>query len=311
MPTLNDVNLNRLAVFVAVVEAGSISAAARRLGLAKTMVSTHLQRLESEIDATLLLRTTRRQSLTDAGEGFYQAARRIISDVQEAIGAAGKDTAVPRGTLRIAAPIDYAATVVAPVAVALRRTYPTLRIEVIAGDQVVDMLAEGIDVAIRAGRLSDSGLQATRVGGFSEWVVAAPGFFEGGALPRTPREASAHPLVALSALSKPLAWTFAGPGGRRKQAVRFDAALWANTADAVRSAALAGGGLAVLPSYSVQQDVRDGRLLRLLPDWKLPDAGIHAVFPAARHRPRKIRVFVDALKAQLGSALGQGVEEVK
>jgi len=296
MQATGGVNLNRLAVFVAVVEAGSLSAAARRLGLAKTMVSAHIQRLEAELGASLLLRSTRRQSLTDAGEAFYEASRRIVADAQEAISAAGQETAEPRGLLRITAPNDYAASVVAPVAVALRRRHPALKVEVLAGDRVVDLLKEGIDVAIRAGRLADSSLQATRIGSFSEWLVASPALFEGGDIPSRPQDLAGLPFIALSVLRQPLNWTFTSASGRSRRTLRFEQMLAANTSHAVRSAVLAGGGLAVLPDYAVRSEVEAGRLVKLLPGWSLPESGIYAVFPASRHRPRKVRAFVEALR---------------
>ena len=235
MQATGGVNLNRLAVFVAVVEAGSLSAAARRLGLAKTMVSAHIQRLEAEVGASLLLRSTRRQSLTDAGEAFYEAARRIVLDAQEAISAAGRETAEPRGTLRVAAPNDYAASVVAPVAVQLHQRHPQLKVELLAGDRVVDMLKEGIDVAIRAGRLADSGLQATRIGSFTEWLVASPLLFEGRAMPRQPQVLARLPFVALSVLPQPLTWTLTSASGRARRTLRFEQVMSANTSHAVRS----------------------------------------------------------------------------
>lgn len=305
MQALLGINLNRLVVFVAVVESGSLSAAARQLGLAKTMVSAHLQRLESELGASLLLRTTRRQSLTDAGQGFYEASRRIVRDAHDAVEAAGQDSSQPRGTLRITAPINHAGSMVAPVAVALRERYPDLRIELLASDRVVDLLAENIDVAIRAGRLADSSLQATRVGSFREWLVASPRLFEGGALPKSPRQVANRPFVALTALAQPLVWTFTGPGGRRRETARFESALSANTTDAVKAAAMAGGGLAVLPDYAAQAAVGTGQLIRLLPQWSLPERGIYAVFAAARHRPQKIRAFVEALKLHLQQQAAQ------
>lgn len=306
MQATGGVNLNRLAVFVAVVEAGSLSAAARRLGLAKTMVSAHIQRLEAEVGASLLLRTTRRQSLTDAGEAFYEAARRIVLDAQEAISAAGRETAEPRGTLRVAAPNDYAASVVAPVAVQLHQRHPQLKVELLAGDRVVDMLKEGIDVAIRAGRLADSGLQATRIGSFTEWVVASPLLFEGRAMPRQPKELAQLPFVALSVLPQPLNWTLTSASGRARRTLRFEQVMSANTSHAVRSAVLAGGGLAVLPDYSVKAEVAAGRLVKVLPEWSLPESGIYAVFPAARHRPQKVRVFLELLRLRIGQ---QGIAD--
>ena len=306
MQATGGVNLNRLAVFVAVVEAGSLSAAARRLGLAKTMVSAHIQRLEAEVGASLLLRTTRRQSLTDAGEAFYEAARRIVLDAQEAISAAGQESAEPRGTLRVAAPNDYAASVVAPVAVQLRKRHPQLKVELLAGDRVVDMLKEGIDVAIRAGRLADSGLQATRIGSFTEWLVASPLLFEGHAIPRQPQELVNLPFVALSVLRQPLTWTLVSASGRVRRTLRFEQVMSANTSLAVRSAVLAGGGLAVLPDYSVKAEVAAGRLVKVLPEWSLPESGIYAVFPAARHRPQKVRVFLELLRLRIGQ---QGIAD--
>ena len=296
MQATGGVNLNRLAVFVAVVEAGSLSAAARRLGLAKTMVSAHIQRLEAEVGASLLLRTTRRQSLTDAGEAFYESARRIVQDAQEAISAAGRDTAEPRGTLRVTAPNDYAASVVAPVAVALRKRHPQLKVELLAGDRVMDMLKEGIDVAIRSGRLADSSLQATRIGSFTEWLVASPLLFEGRAMPRQPRDLTALPFIALSVLAQPLTWTWTSASGRSRRTLRFEQVMSANTSHAVRSAALAGGGLAVLPDYSIKAEVAAGRLVKVLPGWSLPESGIYAVFPATRHRPQKVQAFVEMLR---------------
>ena len=297
--TLANVNLNRLAVFVAVVEAGSLSAAARRLGIATTMVSAHMQRLEREVGASLLLRTTRSLRLTEAGEGFYEAARQIVADAEAAIAAAAGDTTEPRGRLRVTAPVDYAERVLAPVAVALRRQYAELQIEVLAVDRPLDLVAEQIDVAIRIGQLADSDLRATRIGRFANRVVASPALFEGRLPPTRPEELAALPFIALSVLAQPLLWRFAA-NGEVEQSVRFRAGLAVNTASAMRSAALAGGGLAMLPDYLVADDLAAGRLVELLPGWRLPEGGVHALYPAARQPPRKTRVLIEALQALAG-----------
>ena len=298
MADLSSINLNRLVVFVAVVEAGSLTAAARRLGLAKTMVSTHMQRLEVEVGASLLVRTTRSLSLTDAGAAFYEASRRIVLEAEQAIAAAGEETADPRGTLRVSAAVDYCSNVLAPMAVELVKRYPQLKIEMIAEDRRADLIAEGVDLAIRVGRLADSSHQAVQVGTFEQWLVGRPDLFAAGELPRHPEQAAAYPFIALTVLPNPLSRTFENFAGD-KRSVRFDAAILSNTALAVRRAALAGGGLAVMPDFAVAGDIAEGRLIRLLPDWTLPGGGIHCVFPQARHRPKKIRVFVDALREQL------------
>ena len=303
MADLSSINLNRLVVFVAVVEAGSLTAAARRLGLAKTMVSTHMQRLELELGASLLVRTTRRLSLTDAGAAFYEASRRILRETGEAVAAAGEETADPRGTLRVSAAVDYCSNVLAPLAVELVRRYPLLKIDMIAEDRRADLIAEGVDLAIRVGRLADSSHQAVRVGSFEQWLVGRPDLFAGGVLPDQPEQAAAYPFIALTVLPNPTSHTFENRAGE-KRTVRFEAAILSNTAVAVRRAALAGGGLSVMPDFAVAGDVAAGRLVRLLPDWAMPGGGIHCVFPQARHRPKKIRVFVDALREQLAKGAG-------
>ncbi|WP_457356209.1 LysR family transcriptional regulator [Roseateles sp. P5_D6] len=301
MNALANVNLNRLAVFVAVVETGSLSAAARRLGIATTMVSAHMQRLEREVGASLLLRTTRSLRMTEAGEGFFDAARQIVADTERAIAAAAGNTAEPRGRLRVTAPVDYAERVLAPVAVALTQRHPQLQIDVLAVDRLLDLVAEQIDVAIRIGQLADSELRATRIRSFSAYVVASPSLLEGRAAPAHPGELAALPLIALTVLPQPLQCRF-NADGEAEQAVRLQSVLSFNTASALRSAALAGGGMAMLPDYLVADDLAAGRLVRLLPGWHLPEGGIHALYPAAQQPPRKTRLLIEALRAQAGES---------
>jgi len=298
--TLSGINLNRLVAFVAVVEAGSLTAAAGRLGVAKTMVSAHMQRLEAELGVNLLVRTTRRIALTEAGEKFYEAARGIVQSAEEAVNAIGQDRAELHGTLRITAPVDYSADVVAPLAVALQRTHPGLKIELHSGDRRFDLVAEGIDVAIRLGKLADSNHQAVRIAPLASWLVAAPSLLAGVKLSR-PRDLLALPFVALSVLPEPSSWIFEGPGQRRER-VHFEPRLTANSAHTTRSAAIAGGGMAILPEYAVAADIRSGRLVHVLPKWSVPSGGVYAVFPATRYRPQKVRVLIDALRAHLQQA---------
>jgi DNA-binding transcriptional LysR family regulator len=299
MASASDVNLNRLAVFVAVIEAGSLTAAADRLGIAKTMVSTHMQRLEAEVGASLLVRTTRRVSVTEAGKAFYEASRLILSIADAALQAVEQGGTVLRGTLRVATPVDYGTIVVAPVLVALRQQHPELNIELVSNDRLVNLLAEGIDVAIRVGRLADSSHRAVKIANYSRWLVASPAFVEEWGTPPTLGALAALPYVGMAVLAK-LSVSLENARGR-KQTVRFKTGFLADTAPACRAATLAGGGVAALTDFSIGEDVAAGRLVRLLPEWSTAPAGIHALFPSARYPAPKVRVFIDALKAHLGT----------
>jgi DNA-binding transcriptional LysR family regulator len=294
MANLIDINLNRLTVFAAVVETGSITAAAKRLGLAKTMVSTHMQRLEAEIGSNLLVRTTRRLHLTEAGSLFYEACQKILRDTETAIAQASSNTQQLRGMLRISATVDFGATIIAPLAAELCKSNPELRVEIVASDNRVDMVAAGIDLSIRVGRLADSSHKAALIAYFEEWVLATPEFLQG-RLPHTPEQLEQMPFVGLSVLPNPLNWTFTRQG-QASVPVRFSAAIMANTSAAVRASAIAGAGVMIQPHFMALEDVASGRLVRLLPEWSLPGGGIYAVFPAQVQRSHKVTVFIEALK---------------
>ncbi len=297
MRRLGKINLNRLAVFLTVVECGSMSAAASRLGIAKAMVSAHMRQLELELGASLLIRTTRKLSLTETGRTFYAASRRIVHELDDAVTAASGDAAEPRGTLRVTAPIDYGAMVITPLLVSLRQRYPALRIELLCADRRIDLIADGIDVAIRLGRLADSTHRVVRIGSYTKWLVAEPQFLKRNGSPTRLSDLAKFPFISLSVLPQPLAFSFTGLSGQRK-VVRFKEAFVTNTAHACRAAALAGGGLAVLTDFSIGEDVSGGRLVRILPEWKLPRFDIQAVFPPTRQVPPKVRVFIDAASTQ-------------
>ncbi|MFM0034983.1 LysR family transcriptional regulator [Paraburkholderia strydomiana] len=298
MADVRDVNLNRLAIFVAVVDAGSLTAAAARLGLAKTMVSTHMQRLEAEVGASLLVRTTRRLGVTEAGRAFYEASVKILRAAEEALNAVSGESAPVRGTLRVSSPIDYGALVVAPALVELRREHPQLDVELLCSDQYVDLIADGIDVAIRLGRLADSNYRAVKLGSFVKWIVASPAFIDTWGTPRTPADLAALPFCALTVLPHPLALELRRDDGTT-DSVRCENAFLVNTADACRAATLAGGGFGLLTDFSIGNDIETGRLVRLLPHWAADAASIQAVFPPTSHPPAKVRALIETLKRQL------------
>ncbi|TPN85648.1 LysR family transcriptional regulator [Mesorhizobium sp. CU2] len=288
-------NLNRLEIFVAVVETGSITAAARRLGLVKTAVSTHLQKLEREVGAALLIRTTRQLRLTEAGRTFFEACRPILRDIDSAVAEIDESATNVRGTLRVTTSEEFGAMVVAPIAAALVQQYPALRIDLIASDRIIDISAENIDVAIRLGWLRESSQQSIRIGSFEQWVLVSTSQAEWASSLTIPEELRQRKLFALSALPNPTNWVFSSPAGEDRH-VKFDARLTATTTSVLKVAALNAEDLVILPDYAVREEIAAGRLMRVLPQWTLPKGEIHAVFPPSRYRPLKVRIFLNALK---------------
>jgi DNA-binding transcriptional LysR family regulator len=284
-------NLNRLAHFVAVVDAGSFTRAAERLGITKAVVSQQVMRLEEELKTSLLVRTTRRVEPTEAGRLFYAHCSTILQDVGQAFAAVAEAGAKPTGMLRVAAPNDFGTSVLAGIASHFSRSHPQCHVELLLGDQRIDLVAQQIDVSIRVGWLDDSSLQARSIGTFQQWLVASPEVAER-IKASTPSALASAPFVANSALRNPLDWQFSRARTQR-QALNVRPRLTINSTPGVLAAVLAGGGISILPDYLVAAPIRAGRLVRLLPDWSLPPGGIHAVFPPSRYRPMKTSAFVD------------------
>lgn len=302
---ISAVNLNRLAVLVAVVEAGSLTAAAARLGLAKSMVSKHMQLLEAEVGVALLVRSTRTLRLTDTGRAFYEASRQVLQAAGSAIEQARSGRDSVQGRLRVAAPVDYGVMVVAPLLSALRARHPDLTVELLCADHRIDLIAEGIDVAVRLGKLDDSNLQAARIGPLLRWLVASPAFLARHGMPQGPAEPAALealPHVELTVVARPDSFALSDAGGRVQQVTMRNTVFSTNTAYASRAAALAGDGVLRATVFSVRDDVAAGRLVRLLPDWSLAASDIHAIYPRSANLPHKVRVVIDALKAAAAAA---------
>jgi DNA-binding transcriptional LysR family regulator len=312
MTDVRDVNLNRLAVFVAVVEAGSLTAAAERLGIAKTMVSAHMQRLEREVGASLIARTTRQLSVTDAGRAFYEASCRILQMTEEALSAVSDEATPARGVLRVSAPVDYGAQIVTPALVDLRGAYPALDIELICVDHYVDLIGEGIDVAVRLGNLPDSNYRTVKLGSYVRWLVASPAFVARHGMPTSLKTLATLPHIALTVLRHPstldLTRDAAGIAAGRvtydkaMRRVRCVNALSVNTATSARAAVLAGGGFAALTDFSVRSDVASGDLVRLLPEWSGVPSNVQAVFPPTSYPSGKVRAVIEALKARIAKS---------
>jgi DNA-binding transcriptional LysR family regulator len=286
-------NLNRLAYFAAVVDAGSFTRAAERLGITKTVVSQQVARLEAEVGTSLLVRTTRRVQPTEAGRMLHSRCVMILREADDAFSELAQTSTRPRGTLRVTAPSDYGAAVVAPLAVAFTTRHPGCRVDLILADAILDLIQNQIDLSIRVGWLDDSAFQARRIGAFRQVLVAATTFASRLAA-ADPDDLTSCPFIANSVLKEPLLWQFSR-GDLERRVVRMQARVSVNTAPAAIAAARAGGGLTVLPDFLVAEDLKAGRLVHVLPEWSLPSGGIHAVYPAARFRPAKVTAFVGML----------------
>ena len=291
-----DINLNRLAVFVALVRAGSFTAAAEQLGMTKAMVSQHLLRLERELGVTLIVRSTRRMALTEAGAAFHADCAQLLAQAEAAIERVGNQRDTPAGTLRLTTSTDYGAAVVAPALAAFHRLHPPLQIDLVINDQINDLIAERFDLAIRIGWLRDSSLRAARLGSFRQLLVASPAYLAEHGVPRRPEDVAMHGWIAMSALTTPLRWTFTR--GRTRRTVRMRQVMQANNAAAIRALVLAGAGMSVLPDYLAQDDIQAGRLQAVLAHYQLSEGGIHAVYPDPQP-PAKVRLFIDFMRDRL------------
>lgn len=289
------INLNRLSYFSAVVDTGSFTRAAERLGITKAVVSHQVAQLEQDLQTSLLVRTTRRVQPTDAGRMLHARCVLILREAEEAVDELARAVAEPTGVLRITAPNDYGTAAIVPVVTAFTARYPACQVELTLGDATQDLADGRIDMAIRVGWLPDSSLLARRIGTFRQLLVAGRGLSDRIATVHAPEDLAALPFIANLALRDPLAWTFTR-GESERRMVRLRASIAIDTTPGILAAVLAGG-LSVLPDYLVGDALASGRLHHVLPEWQLPSGGIHTVYPAARFRPRSVTAFSDMLVA--------------
>jgi DNA-binding transcriptional LysR family regulator len=289
-----------LRAFVAVVNAGSFARAAERLGLSRAMMSKHVQQLEDRLGARLLQRTTRRLSLTEAGRAFHARAERLLADLEEAETAVASEGAAPRGTLRISAPVSFGARWVAPALAEFLAAHDGLAGELVLNDRIVDLVEEGFDLAIRIARLTDSSLIARRLAVSRFALVAAPGYLARAGAPRAPADLAKHNCLGYAYAATGDTWKFVRQGGGASASVRVRGTLTANNGDALAAAARQGLGVAVLPTFQVGDDLRQGTLTCLLEGWEPEALGVHAVYPQNRHLSAKVRAFVDFLAERFG-----------
>lgn len=286
-------------VFRAVVDEGAFARAARRLRLSKAAVSKHVAALEEALATRLLHRTTRRLSLTTDGERYYERATALLDEIEALEREMREGSESPRGTLRVAAPLSLGLTHLSPLVPAFLAEHPSVRIELTLTDRIVDVVEEGVDVAIRAVRqLADSSLIARRLAVASRVLVAAPAYLERRAAPTSPAELADHECLRYTGMREPDVWRFVDDTGR-EVAVSVDGPFDVDNSLALRPALLAGLGLTLTPRFVVEEELAAGRLVTCLDEWAATPATVWGVYPARRHHSAKLRAFLAFAETRL------------
>jgi DNA-binding transcriptional LysR family regulator len=291
--------LTSMAVFVAAAEDGSLSSAARRFGLSASMAGKHVSSIEADLGVRLMQRSTRKLHLTDVGRAYYGRCKRILEEYEDANREAGDAQHSVHGVLRVAAPITFGAMHLGEVVASYLEQHPRVGVEIMLNDRYVDLLAEGVDVAIRIGRLLDSDLVARRLAPCRMVICAAPGFLERHGVPRTVEDLRRAPRLAFSEAISAGDWTLTDPVGQT-HVIDGPIRMAANNTQMLLAAALAGGGVTYGPSFVFGEAIAAGDLIALLPDHHATELTIHAVYPTKRHVSLKLRSFVEHLISSFG-----------
>ncbi|MDR5754557.1 MULTISPECIES: LysR family transcriptional regulator [unclassified Caballeronia] len=280
-----------MATFVTVVETGGFASAARKLDVSPSVVSRVVTELEERLGVRLLTRTTRVVRLTEVGTAYFEDCRRILGEVDDAERSATGTHSTPRGQLTITAPMLFGKYFVMPVVIDYLSRYPQADVNAWFIDRVVNLVDEGIDVAVRIGEMPDSTLQAIRVGRVRRVLCASPGYLKEHGTPRRPEDLSGHTTILASGISTTPEWRLFDDG--KQTVVRLQPRLTTTTNDAAITAAVAGFGITRLLSYQIAQHLRDGTLEIVLPDFEPPALPIQVVHREGRHATQKVRAFLD------------------
>lgn len=283
-----------LQAFVAVVETGSFTAAADRLDTAKSAVSRRIAALEKRVGVQLLRRTTRQLKVTDPGQNFYQHSARILADLDEAEAALLQEHGELRGTLRVALPLAFGVRHMYEPIAAFNRQHPQLRFDLNLNDRRIDLVEEGIDVALRIGNLADSTLIARRLFEARTVVCGSPDYFVRHGTPLSPADLKDHQCLVYGNLANPTKWVCLDAGGK-KISVDVQAAMTASSGDFLSAAATQGLGIAVQPTFIAGESIRRGELVPALTNYQWPVSPAYAVYPPTRHLSRRAREFIDFL----------------
>ena len=283
-------------MFVRIVETGSFSAVARELGTTQPTISKQLTALEKQLKTRLLNRSTRSISLTEPGTAYYDRCKRIIDEVQEAEGALGRLQSSLIGALHVNSSIGLGQIFLTPLILKFQRQFPELTVELTLNDRYIDLVEEGVDVAVRLGRLTDSSLVARRLGSTRRLLVATRTYLAAHGTPLTPGDLVHHNCLLYAYLSTGNEWTFTGSDGEIR--VRVQGNFKANNGHAIREALLADAGVALTPDWLIHDKLESGAVVALLPEFANAPLEINAVYPSGRHVSAKVRAFIEFLLAE-------------
>lgn len=285
-------------VFCAVVEGGSFAAAADRADMSRAMVTRYVAQLEAHLGVRLLNRTTRAQSLTAAGNDYYLRAQQILGLLEDAETSVASESATPKGTLRVTTPSIFGIHHLAPAVAVFAGRHPHIAVDISCSERIVDLVEEGFDLALRITREVAPGLIARRLAPISMVTCASPAYLARHGQPRTPQDLSSHACLFYSGAWYRNEWHYSR--GSEQTSVKVNGPLRANTGDVLVRAALDGLGIVSEPSFVVHEALREGRLVRVLPDWSPGQFTLYAVYANRRFMPPKLRVFIDFLAARFG-----------
>lgn len=285
--------LTSIAIFKRVAESGSFSDTARETGLSQPTISKHIARLEDQLGVRLLNRSTRRTHLTEAGERFYETCTRIVTALDEASSSIGQLQSSPTGTLRINVPVTFGRLLILPRIPDYLAQHPGVTADLIFNDRYIDLVAEGVDLAIRLGNLTDSSLVGRRLGTVRRVAVAARSYLDRYGEPLRPGDLSRHNCIVNTNLSTVADWHFSSSEG--EVSVRVTGRFRANNSEAVAHMVRIGAGIAVVPEYTLGREIADGTVRVVLRDYAASSFEIHALYPATRHVLPKVRSFLDFL----------------
>lgn len=294
--------LSSMSIFVKAVETGSFSAAAEALGMSPQLVGKHVLALENHLGVKLLTRTTRRQHLTEIGEQFYERSHSILAEVEAAEALAEETRIVPRGTLRISAPVTFGIHTLAPKLPEYLRLYPGVSVQLSLSNRLIDLIDEGYDAVFRVGDLPDSGLIARRLNPYRLVICASPDYLERRGVPQTPLELGEHECLLFSHTSLRTQWTFEGPEGHLT--VPISGKLMMDSGEALLGAALAGQGIILQPLELLAPSILAGTLVPILPGFSVPARHLHILHAPDQRVPPKLRSFLDFAVAAFGATKG-------